>query len=556
MLHSMAESRPRSDSASTDSLVNEPTSPEPSWWHEAVFYQIYPRSFADTDGDGVGDLAGIRAHLDDLVWLGVDALWISPFYPSPMRDFGYDVRDYCDVDPLFGTLEEFDRLVADAHARGLKVIIDWVPNHTSSDHPWFIDAASSRESEHRRWYVWRDPTPDGTPPNNWRAAFDPEAPAWTFHAPTGQWYLHLFDPSQPDLDWGEQAVEAAMHDVLRFWMDRGVDGFRADVIHLIGKDPALPDNPPEVAGIPHCALNDVPITHERLRRIRQLLDDAPGERMMVGEVYLLSTEAVASYYGHDDELHLAFNFPPLFAPWDAARWRACIDETEGALEPRGAWPTWVLSNHDNPRHRTRYDRAAGRGGEDARTATRRSEARARAAAVLLLTLRGTPFLYQGEELGLSDAEVPPARQVDPGGRDGCRAPLPWTAEAQHGWPGSEPWLPFPPEADRRSRELQRADESSILHLYRRLLALRRDMAALRLGAFSWIEDTPPGVVAYRRTDARNSVVVVINMTGDEVDVVALGLKAHVVAIASDHGASGQLFSGVLAADQAVVLVPH
>ena len=539
----------------------------PPWWQEAVFYQIYPRSFADSDGDGVGDLAGIRAHLDNLVWLGVDALWLSPFYPSPMVDFGYDVSDYCDVDPLFGTLEDFDRLVADAHAAGLKVIIDWVPNHTSDRHPWFLDAASGRDSAHRSWYVWRDPTPDGGPPNNWVSAFDLSAPAWTYHERSGQWYLHLFEEGQPDLDWDEDEVVSAMHQVLRFWLDRGVDGFRADVIHCIGKDPALPDDPPDVAGIPHSALNDVPVTHQRLRDIRSLVDGYPGERVVVGEVYLLSTEAVATYYGDGDQLHLAFNFPPLYALWQAEAWRRCIDTTVGALDPRGAWPTWVLSNHDNPRHRTRYDRAAALLGEDAATTADRSEARARAAAVLLLTLRGTPFLYQGEELGLLDAVIPPERAVDPGGRDGCRAPVPWDGSADHGWPvpgGGGPWLPFPPDADGRNYGAQRLDPASILHLYRRLLGLRRDRPALRIGAFERL-NTPDGVLGYQRTLDGRRCVVLVNFTDRPVTLVHGGPipgpdhgrtalpSGLTVDLSSDGAGQGAPFGGTIGGDQALVL---
>ena len=531
------------------------------WWETAVFYQVYPRSFADSDGDGVGDLEGIRGHLADLAWLGVDALWISPFFRSPMADFGYDVSDYCDVDPLFGDLAGFDRLLADAHALGLRVVIDWVPNHTSDQHPWFVDASSSRDSPRRDWYVWRDPTPDGAPPNNWVSAFDLSAPAWTFHEPTGQWYLHLFEAAQPDLNWDEPAVEAAMHDTLRFWLDRGVDGFRADVVHGIGKDPALPDDPPEVAGVPHCALNDEPVTHERLRSIRALVDGYPGDRMVVGEVFLLSTDAVATYYGRGDELHLAFNFPPLFAPWRADRWRACIEDTVRALDPRGAWPTWVLANHDNPRPRTRYDRAATRAGEDAGTTARRSEARARAAAVLLLTLRGTPFVYQGEELGLCDAEVPPDRQVDPGGRDGCRAPVPWDATGDHGWPtgpGVRTWLPLPPEADTRNRASEAADPDSVLHLYRRAIALRRSTPALVRGSCTLL-DAPDGVLAYRRsvgdgvaegsaTDG-DTVEVLVNFTDGPVEVTPGGT----VLLASDDPSPEARFTGVLGPDRAVVL---
>ena len=522
---------------------------------------MYPRSFADSDGDGVGDLAGVRSRLADLAWLGVDALWISPFFPSPMADFGYDVSDYCAVDPLFGTLDEFDALIADAHALGLRVIIDWVPNHTSDRHPWFLDAVTGPDSDHRHWYVWRDPAPDGGPPNNWVSSFDLEAPAWTLDVASGQWYLHLFDAAQPDLNWDQPEVVAAMHDVLRFWLERGVDGFRADVVHCIGKDPDLPNDPPAVAGIPHSALNDVPITHRRLRDIRRLVDGYDDDRVVVGEVYLLSTEAVATYYGQGDELHLAFNFPPLLAPWLPGKWAECIERTVAAHDPRGAWPTWVLSNHDNPRHRTRYDRAAARHGEDPAVTARRSEARARAAAVLLLTLRGTPFLYQGEELGLVDAEIPPERRVDPGGRDGCRAPIPWDGSAAHGWPtpaGVRTWLPLPPGAGRTNHSDQRSDPSSILHLYRRLLALRHHSTALSTGAFALL-DVPEGLLGYRRWSATEEWRVVINFTGTTVDVDGVGAAADRplaglrVEASSDSTGEGSAFDGRLRGDEAVVL---
>jgi len=497
----------------------EPTHASAPWWRDAVFYQIYPRSFADSNGDGVGDLDGIRAHLAELAWLGVDALWISPFYRSPMADFGYDVSDYCDVDPVFGDLTAFDALLAEAHALGLRVIIDWVPNHTSDQHPWFLDAASSRSSAHRNWYVWREPDADGSPPNNWVAAFDLTAPAWSMHPDTGEWYLHLFDPAQPDLNWDEPSVVEAMHDVLRFWLDRGVDGFRADVLHTIGKFPELPDDPPAVEGIPHCALNDVPVTHDRVRAIRSLIDSYADERLLVGEIYLMTTEAIASYYGDGDEVHMAFNFPALYAPWSAERWRSSIGETEATLGARGAWPTWVLSNHDNPRHRTRYDVAGQRRGEDAAITARRSEARARAAAVLLLTLRGTPFLYQGEELGLLDSEIAPEQVVDPGGRDGCRGPLPWDGTDGHGWPlgneGAAPWLPLPPEAGERNRDAQQADPDSILNLYRRLLRLRKSTPALRVGEFELLEG-PERVLAFSRRTDTEVIHILINMSDEQV----------------------------------------
>jgi alpha-glucosidase len=532
----------------------------PPWWQGAAIYQVYPRSFADSDGDGVGDLPGLRARLQDLAWLGVDAIWLSPFYPSPMVDFGYDVSDYCDVDPLFGTLDDFDSLVGEAHALGIRVIVDWVPNHTSEAHPWFVDARSGPDSDHRNWYVWRDAEQDRAPPNNWTAAFEAGAPAWTLDPHSKQWYLHLFEPAQPDLNWDEPGVVAAMHDVLRFWLDRGVDGVRADVIHCIGKDPDLPDDPPEVAGIPHSALNDVPITHQRLRHIRNLVDGYPDDRVVVGEVYLLSTDAVATYYGNGDELHLSFNFPPLYARWDATKWRRCIEDTARAFAPRQAWPTWVLSNHDNPRHRSRYDLGARFLGEDDDTRARRSEARARAAAVLLLTLRGTPFLFQGEELGLVDAVIPDEQQVDPGKRDGCRAPIPWDGSTDRGWPVGDgsTWLPFPPDADTRNYAAQRHERGSVLHLYRRLLQLRKRAPALVLGTQDLLAG-PEGVLAYTRVHGDERWVVLINFTDASVVVdnlagwVAPAGPHPIVELASDGDGEGQPFPDSLRPDQAVVL---
>ena len=502
------------------------------WWKSAVVYQIYPRSFADSNGDGVGDLEGIRRRLDHLAWLGVDALWLSPFYRSPMKDFGYDVSDYCDVDPVFGSLADFDRLLADAHARGLRVLVDWVPNHTSDQHPWFVEARASREAPRRDWYVWRDGSPD-RPPNNWRAAFT-NGPAWTWDEPTRQWYLHLFLPEQPDLDWGNPAVVAAMHETLRFWLARGVDGFRIDVVHLLGKDPALPDLPTERAGIPACALIDEPRTHALIRGIRRVLEEFPGERVALGEVALPWTDRVATYYGEGDELHLAFNFPPLFTPWEAAALRARIADTVVQHDPRGAWPTWVLSNHDNPRHRTRY----------------RSEARARAAALLLLSLRGTPFLYAGEELGLEDAAVAAERRIDPGGRDGCRAPIPWERAAPHGWSGARPWLPWPPDPERRSAEALRSDPGSILHLYRRLIAARRASPALALGAFELLE-APDGVIAWRRSRGGDARSVLVNLRDESRPTP--GFEGLCVEVASDGSGEGGPWRGWLAPAQAVIL---
>jgi alpha-glucosidase len=501
------------------------------WWHEAVVYQIYPRSFADSDGDGVGDLPGLRARLDHLTWLGVDALWLSPVYRSPMADFGYDVSDHCDVDPVFGTLADADAVLAAAHERGIRVLLDWVPNHTSIEHRWW--------TEHPDWYLWRDGTPD-RPPNNWVRSFPfpPPAPAWTWDEAAGRWYLHLFLPEQPDVDWGNPELEAAMHDVLRFWLDRGADGFRADVIHAIGKDPALPDDPPDLATIPHSATHEDPRTHELLRGIRAVLDGY-DERAMVGEVYLVGrgvTERTASYVG-PDQPHLAFDFSPQRLPWgDAGPWRQRIARIDAAYpHAEGRWPTWVLSNHDNPRHRSRYG----------------TEAAARAAACLLLGLRGTPFLYAGEELGLEDAAVPPDRVVDPGGRDGCRAPIPWTAAAGHGW-GPDPWLPFPPDAAARSVEAQRDDPASMLHLYRRLLAARRASPALRRGEQRLLDGD---LVAWVRTEGadRRAVLVDVGGAGGEVPAEVAGWT---VEVSSDGVGEGAPVPATLAPGRAVWLTPN
>ncbi len=423
-----------------------------------------------------------------------------------MADFGYDVSDYCDVDPLFGDLADFDALVADAHALGLRVVIDWVPNHTSDRHPWFADAASSRTSAHRDWYVWRDPRPDGSPPNNWVAAFDLSAPAWTLHEPTGQWYLHLFEAAQPDLDWDQPAVVEAMHDMLRFWLDRGVDGFRADVVHCIGKDPALPDDPPEVAGIPHCALNDVPVTHERLRALRRLIDAYPGERMMVGEVFLLSTEAVATYYGDGRRAAPRLQLPsPVRAvagrpvgglhPRDRARARSPWGVAHlGPLQPRQPSPPDPLRPVGG---------AGGRGRGHHRPAAARPGPGPRPCSC---SPCGGPRSSTRETSSASPTPMVPAeRRVDPGGRDGCRAPLPWD-----GWcrprvadPGGHGALaPLPPEADIRNRSDQRADPGSILHLYRRLLRLRHLERAARGRAPSSVLELPEGALGYRRAARR------------------------------------------------------
>jgi alpha-glucosidase len=446
---------------------------QPAWWQRGAIYQIYPRSFADSDGDGVGDLRGIGAHLDHLSALGVEAAWLSPIYPSPMADFGYDVADYCDVDPVFGSLEDLDRLIEDCHARGIKVVLDWVPNHTSDQHPWFVASRSSRDDPKRDWYVWRDSTPGGGPPNDWLSCFRAVGKAWTFDQGTGQWYLHSFLPQQPDLNWDNPELEAAMHDVLRFWLERGVDGFRIDVVFRIAKDPLLRDN----AGSARRHDEDWETIGDRLRGIRRVADEYQ-ERMLVGEVYLLDLRQVVNYINTGDQLHMAHNFVFAKLPWSAQAFRASIDEFE-ALAARTAWPAWMLADHDLPRVASRFD-TDGQG-----------PVRARAVSVLLYALRGTPFVYQGEELGLPDAEIPPERIVDVDGRDPERAPIPWRPPSLAG-PGAgfttgEPWLPLASAAEGLSVEQQATDPRSTLALVRRLAALRAQTPALQLGDQQMLE---------------------------------------------------------------------
>ena len=494
-----------------------------------MIYQIYPRSFADASGDGIGDLPGLHQHLEHLSWLGVDGFWLSPIYPSPMADFGYDVANYHDVDPVFGTLDDFDALVSAAHRRNLRVVLDWVPNHTSDRHPWFMASRGSRNNPYRDWYLWRDR------PNNWKAAFSDD-PAWTFDPRTEQYYLHHFLPQQPDLNWNNPAVRTAMYDVLRFWLDRGVDGFRADVVHLIGKHAALLDDPEDVPPGRRVTWHIDPLTHDWLREIRAVLDAYPDERMMVGEINLLDPVQVSSYTG-PDQLHLAFNFNLLRAEWDADAFRTAVDRVEAATIDRGTWPALVLSNHDESRHRTRY------GG---------SEQRARVAAVVLLTLRGTPFLYAGEELGLEDAVIPAERVVDPGGRDPCRAPLPWTGRPDHGWPAAEPWLPWPPEPDTRNVAAQRRDAASIAHLYARTLARRRSDEVLQVGALELL-DAPRSVLAYDRISDAGHRRVLANFS-DAPAQFDVGRSWQVV-IATDQQREGTRFDGRLSGVEALVLEP-
>jgi alpha-glucosidase len=484
------------------------------WWQSAVLYQIYPRSFQDSDDNGVGDLKGILERLPYLVDLGVEALWMCPVFPSPMADFGYDISNYTDIAPLFGSLEDFDTLVAAAHRSGLRVVLDLVPNHTSDRHPWFADSRRSREDPWRDWYIWRDPAPDGGPPNNWLSEFG--GSAWQFDGSTGQYYYHAFLAAQPDLNWRNEKVRAAIDDVMRFWLRRGVDGFRVDAIWHLIKDAEFRDNPPNPAFVPgrppHEQLlplytTDRPEVHDLIAELRRVIDEC-DDRVLIGEIYL-PIERLVAYYGAGLRgAHLPFNFALLFTPWKARDIDRLIAEYEAAL-PSGGWPNWVLGNHDRPR-------LASRIGRD----------QARIAAMLLLTLRGTPTIYYGDEIGMSQVAISPARVQDPFeknvpgigvGRDGCRTPMQWTAGRNAGFSIGEPWLPLSADFRRVNVETQRADPASILNLYRRLIALRRSSPALTAGAYRPLA-AQGDLLLYRREHPDGRVTVALNLGRDPLSV--------------------------------------
>ena len=522
------------------------------WWQTGVLYHVYPASFQDSTGSGTGDLDGITSRLGYLADLGVDAVWISPFYPSPMKDGGYDVSDYCGVDPRFGSLAAFDRLVARAHALGLRVVVDWVPNHSSDRHPWFESSRISRASPHRDWYVWRDPRPDGSPPNNWLSAFG--GPAWTWDDASGQFYLHSFLSAQPDLNWREPALREAMLGTLRFWMDRGVDGFRVDVAHHIAKDPLLRDNPsepnPDAGHKPVADYDRQRHVHDRghadvhrlFRAFRRLVDahpdpdGAPRERALFGEIHLgHDLVAWSTHFGNGGELHLPLNFGLLAAPWTAGGLRAHVEVVEAVLPgsalPLDAWPSYVLGSHD-----------------ERRLATRVGSAGARLAAVLLLTLRGLPTLYAGDEIGIPDVDVPLARRRDPAGlsdpafgRDSGRTPMAWDAAPNAGFSSAlecDLWLPLHAGHEALNVEAQSADVGSLLSLYRRLLALRRATPALHAGALRVLGDVPETVFAYERLgdSAADARALVLLNVGDAEACVALPAGAWRLA-ASTHDRS-------------------
>jgi alpha-glucosidase len=506
------------------------------WWRDAVIYQVYPRSFADSTGDGVGDLAGVRSRLTYLRDLGVDAVWLSPFYRSPMIDGGYDISDYRDVDPMFGTLDDFDALAAEAHGYGLRIIVDLVPNHCSAEHPWFVTAlATAPGAPARRRFVFRPGrgASGEEPPNDWESIFG--GPAWT-RVPDGSWYLHLFDPSQPDLNWQNFEVHAEFEEILRFWLDRGVDGFRVDVAHGMVKADGLPDmnraraGMLDTSGTPYFDQDGV---HEIYREWRKILDSYAGDRMAVAEAWVPSPERVARYV-RSDELHQAFNFDYLTAPWRAEDLRRVIDVALSTCAAVGAPATWVLGNHDTVRPATRYG----------------SLARARAAALLTFALPGSAYLYQGEELGLPEVtDLPDEARLDPAfarsghSRDGCRVPLPWSGGVPPYGFGSRAatWLPQPPGWGPLTVEAQTGDPHSILELYRAALRIRRSMR----GGMQWVETRDPDVLAFRRD---SGLVCVVNLSSAPVSIHEYGGSALLASASS-------LDDGTVPPDTTVWLAP-
>jgi alpha-glucosidase len=480
------------------------------WWQSGVVYQIYPRSFQDGNGDGVGDLQGIIARLDYLKWLGIRAVWISPIYPSPMADFGYDISDYTNIHPLFGTLQDFDQLLKEIHARGMKLILDFVPNHTSDQHPWFIESRSSRNNNPKRdWYIWKDARADGSPPNNWLAAFG--GTAWEWDESTQQYYYHAFLKEQPDLNWRNPEVQKAMLEAMRFWLDKGVDGFRVDVMWHMIKDEKLRDNPVNQDYQPYMATydqllpvysTDQPEVHDIVRDMRALLDKY-HERMLIGEIYL-PIHKLVTYYGKDNQgAHLPFNFQLLTLPWEARKISAAIGEYEGALPSQG-WPNWVLGNHDQPR-----------------IASRIGSQQARVAAMLLLTLRGTPTIYYGDEIGMRDVPIPVDEIQDPQGlnmpdknlsRDPARTPMQWNNSEQGGFTTGKPWLRLDRNFLTVNVQSQREDIYSMLSLYRKLIRLRDEEPSLIDGSYIPVYSDHQMIAYIRHREGSPRLLILLNLS--------------------------------------------
>jgi alpha-glucosidase len=497
-------------------MVSEMKQSDEFWWRHGIFYQVYPRSFQDSNGDGVGDIAGIIGRLPYLLELGVDAIWLSPIFPSPMADFGYDIADYTGIDPLFGTMEDFDALISAAHAAGLRIILDLVPNHTSDQHPWFIESRKSRDNGKRDWYIWREPAAGGGPPNNWLSEFG--GSAWQYDAATRQHYYHAFLAQQPDLNWRNPAVRQAIHDVMRFWLRKGVDGFRVDVIWHLIKDAEFRDNPPNPGyregRPPHERIlplysTDQAEVHDVIAEMRRVIDEFDS-RVLIGEIYL-PPQRLVTYYGRNlGGAHLPFNFALLSAPWNARGIEKIIFEYESLL-PAGAWPNWVLGNHDRPR-----------------VASRVGQAQARVAAMLLLSLRGTPTLYYGDEIGMHQVAIAPDQVRDPFeknvpgigvGRDGCRTPMQWDATPYAGFSTARPWLPLADDFVHENVVNLNADARSILSLYKALIGLRRKLPPLESGDYVPIA-AEGELLLYRRRSEGKAVVIALNLSNEPISLVS------------------------------------
>ncbi|MDT0643075.1 alpha-amylase family glycosyl hydrolase [Zunongwangia sp. F363] len=510
------------------------------WWQKEVVYQIYPRSFMDSDGDGVGDLAGIEQKLDYLQQLGVGAIWISPIYPSPMADFGYDVSDYTGIHPLFGNMEKFDQLLKEVHEKGMKMILDLVPNHTSNEHPWFQESRKSRTNPKRDWYIWKDPAADGGPPNNWLSEFGGDG--WELDEQTGQYYYHAYLKEQPDLNWRNPEVHEAVFKAMRFWLDKGVDGFRVDVMWHMIKDDQFRDNPPNPDYSPETMSpyrklipaysTDQPEVHEVVRKMRQVTDEYT-DRVLIGEIYL-PVEKLIMYYGEGNKgAQLPFNFQLIGLPWDAAKIFAAVNDYEGAL-PEGAWPNWVMGNHDK-----------------SRLATRVGKSQARVAAMLLLSLRGTPTMYYGEEIGMEDVPIPPEQVQDPHeknvpgknlGRDPQRTPMQWDDSSNAGFTTGDPWLPVGNYGQCNvAGEWQKED--SLLSLYRKLLKLRNTEPALHIGDY-FPYKCQDNLLSYFRSDGEKTFLILLNLGSSEVTLQLENIRENgICRLGTVRSSEGEEISG-------------
>jgi len=491
------------------------------WWQSGIIYEVYVRSYQDTSGNGIGDINGIRQRLDYLNWLGIDILWLTPPYKSPQLEFGYDIADYVSIDPLFGTLDDFDSLISEAHALGMKIVLDIAPNHTSDQHEWFKESRTSRTNPKSDWYLWRDPAPDGRPPNNWVSAFGGKS-AWEFVPERNQYYYHAFKVEQPDLNWRNPEVEKAFFDCLRFWLDRGIDGFRIDVMWHMVKDKYFRDNPPNPGYDPETMpsnniLHELysanrPETIDLVTRMRNVLKEYDGDRLMIGELYQAGEELL-NYYGTDGAAaQLPHNQQLILLPWEAVDIRNALEKYLGAL-PESCWPNWVLGNHDKPRIATRV----------------KSQEQARVAMMMLLTLRGTPTMYYGDEIGMENVEIPPDKiqdpfeKLDPGkgqGRDPQRTPMQWDGHSNNAGftTAIEPWLPMSGTWLHINVEAQKADQDSILNMTRALIELRRDNPAFVSGTHRLILTQTNGtIIAFRREHKAGNFIVALNVSALPVD---------------------------------------